>query len=61
MREDEAPVIRPYLLVDDIEVAVKAAEASGGEIAMSCHGNPWPRQEFAFYFQGGIKSGLWER
>ena len=29
MREDEEPVVRPYLLVDDIESAVEAARAAG--------------------------------
>lgn len=33
MRETEEPVVRPYLLVADIEAAAKAAAAAGGEIA----------------------------
>jgi predicted enzyme related to lactoylglutathione lyase len=59
MREDEAPVIRPYVLVDDIEAAVKAAEAAGGEFAMYATEVPG-LCKFAIYFQGGIQYGLWE-
>lgn len=59
MREDEAPVIRPYLLVDDIEAAVKAAEAAGGQIAMRATEIPG-HGKFAIYFLGGVQYGLWE-
>ncbi len=59
MREDEEPVIRPYVLVDDIEAAVKAAEAAGGETAMAATEIPG-HGKFAIYFQGGIQYGLWE-
>ncbi len=33
MHEAEDPVVRPYVLVDDIEAATKAAEKAGAEIA----------------------------
>ncbi len=59
MREDEQPVVRPYLLVDDIEASVKAAQAAGGEIAMSATEIPG-QGKFAIYLQGGIQYGLWE-
>jgi predicted enzyme related to lactoylglutathione lyase len=59
LREDEEPVIRPYVLVNDIEAAVKAAEAAGGEIAMSATEIPGGGK-FAIYIQGGIQYGLWE-
>lgn len=59
MREDEEPVVRPYVLVDDIEAAVKAAEAAGGEFAMYATEAPG-LCKFAIYFQGGIQYGLWE-
>jgi predicted enzyme related to lactoylglutathione lyase len=60
MAEHEQPVVRPYLLVDDIAAAVKQAEASGAMIAhppleIPGHGT------FAIYFRGGIQHGLWER
>ena len=59
MREDEEPVVRPYVLVEDIEAAVKAAEAAGGEFAMYATEAPG-LCKFAIYFQGGIQYGLWE-
>lgn len=59
MIEAEEPVVRPYYLVDDIEAAVKAAEASGAQIAhppmeIPGHGT------FAIYIQGGNHHGLWQ-
>lgn len=59
MREDEEPVVRPYVLVDDIEAAVKAAEAAGAEFAVTATEIPG-HGKFAIYFQGGIQHGLWE-
>ena len=59
MHESEHPVVRPYLLVGDIEAAVEAAQAAGAEIAhppleIPGHGT------FAIYIQGGIQHGLWQ-
>jgi len=59
MNDAEEPVVRPYLLVDDIEAAAKAAVGAGGEIAhppmeIPGHGT------FAIYIQGGIHHGLWQ-
>jgi predicted enzyme related to lactoylglutathione lyase len=59
MREDEEPVVRPYLLVDDIEAAVKAAEAAGGQFAVDATEIPG-HGKFAIYFLGGIQYRLWE-
>lgn len=59
MREDEEPVVRPYILVGDIKSAVKAAEAAGAEFAMYPTEIPG-HGKFAIYFQGGIQFGLWE-
>ena len=59
MHEAEDPVVRPYLLVDDIEAAVEAAKEAGGEIAhppMEIPGHG----KFAIYIQGGIQTGLWQ-
>lgn len=59
MHETEEPVVRPYILVDDIEAAVEAARAAAGEIAH-------PPMEipgfgtFAIFVQGGIHHGLWQ-
>ena len=57
MHETEEPVVRPYLLVDDIEAAATAAAEAGGEIAhlpmeIPGHGT------FAIFIQGGIHHGL---
>lgn len=60
MRDDEAPVVRPYLLVDDVAASVKAAEAAGAQIAMPATDIPG-QGTFAIYVQGGVQQGLWER
>ncbi len=59
MHETEEPVVRPYLLVDDVQAAAEAAAAAGGEIAhppmeLPGHGT------FAIFIQGGIHHGLWQ-
>ena len=59
LRETEAPVVRPYWLVDNIEAAVAAVVEAGGEIAhppmeIPGHGT------FAIYLQGGIDHGFWQ-
>jgi uncharacterized protein len=60
LRETEAPVVRPYWLVDDIEVAVAAAVQAGGELAVSPTKIPG-HGTFAIYLQGGVDHGLWQR
>ena len=59
MRETEDPVVRPYVLVDDIEAAVKAAEAAGATVAIPPLAIPG-RGTFSIYILGGIEHGLWE-
>ena len=59
MHESEAPVVRPYILVEDIESAVEAAKAAGCEIAHPPMEIPG-RGKFAIYIQGGIHHGLWQ-
>ena len=59
MRDTDEPVVRPYLLVDDVEAAVQAARAAGGEIAMPPTEIPG-RGTFAIYILGGIQHGLWQ-
>jgi len=59
MSETEEPIVRPYLLVDDIEAAITKAEESGGEVAhppleIPGHG------KFAIYMMGGNNHGLWQ-
>ncbi|MEM7661413.1 MAG: hydroxylase [Pseudomonadota bacterium] len=60
MRDDEEPVVRPYMLVDDIEAASAIAEANGAEFAMRATEIPG-QGKFAIYILGGIQHGLWER
>lgn len=59
MRETEAPVVRPYLLVDDIEAAVKAAERGGAQVAIPPMTLP-NQGTFSIYILGGIEHGLWQ-
>jgi predicted enzyme related to lactoylglutathione lyase len=59
LRDTEIPVVRPYVLVDDISAAVSAAAEAGAEIAMT------PTEiagygQFAIVIHGGIESGLWQ-
>ena len=59
LRDTEKPVVRPYILVEDIKASVAAAAQTGAEIAMpptriAGHG------QFAIVIQGGIESGLWQ-
>lgn len=59
MRDDEAPVVRPYWLVDDIEQAVTEVKAAGGQIAMEPMELP-EKGKFAIYLLGGNDHGLWQ-
>lgn len=59
LRHDEAPVVRPYWLVDDIQTSVAAAVAAGGEMALPPMEIPG-HGTFAIYLQGGIDHGLWQ-
>lgn len=60
LRDTEEPVVRPYLLVADVEAAVQAAQAAGAEIAHPAMEIPG-HGSFAIYIQGGIEHGLWQR
>lgn len=59
MHAAEDPVVRPYWLVDDIESAVAAAVAAGGEVAHPPMEIPG-RGTFAIYILGGVHHGLWQ-
>ena len=59
MHEQETPVVRPYVLVDDVDEAARKAVESGAELAhepmeLPGHG------KFAIFIQGGIQQGLWQ-
>jgi hypothetical protein len=60
LAEHEKPIVRTYLEVQDIEKAVKDAEAAGGVVAY-----PPTRQgdtgTWAIYIFGDIQHGLWQR
>lgn len=59
MRDSEKPVVRPYLLVADIQAAVDSAKENGAEVAIPPMEIPG-HGTFAIVIQGGIESGLWQ-
>lgn len=59
LRDSEQPVVRPYLLVDDIQAAVDAAAQAGGDIALPPMELPG-HGTCAIVLHGGIESGLWQ-
>ncbi len=59
MHETEGSVVRPYILVDDIEAAAAAAVEAGGAIAHPPMEIPG-FGKFAIFIQGGIHHGLWQ-
>lgn len=59
LRTTEAPVVRPYWLVKDIEAAVAAVVEAGGQIAVEPMRIPG-HGTFAIYLQGGNDHGLWQ-
>lgn len=59
LRQDEDPVVRPYWLVEDMDLALAAVESQGAQVAM------WPTEipgkgKFAIYFLGSNQHGLWQ-
>ena len=60
LRETEEPIVRPYILVDDIDAAVKAAEAAGATVALPPTEIPGGWGTFSIYILGGIEHGLWQ-
>ena len=59
LRPGEAPVVRPYWRVLDVEAALTAAAAKGAGIAMALTDMPG-RGRVAIYIQGGVDHGGWE-
>lgn len=59
LRDTEAPVVRPYLLVEDIKASVEAAAEAGAEIAMPPMEIP-EHGMFAIVIHGGIECGFWQ-
>ncbi|MBF5043794.1 hypothetical protein FGE12_15455 [Aggregicoccus sp. 17bor-14] len=56
----EAPILRTYLEVADIEKAAKEAEAAGALVAYGPT-KQGQRGTFAIVIQGGVQHGLWQR
>ena len=59
LRDTEQPVVRHYLLVEDIQAAVDAAAKSGSDVALppmqlAGHGT------CAIVIQGGVETGFWQ-
>ncbi|NKB34450.1 MAG: hydroxylase [Pseudomonadales bacterium] len=59
MRDTEEPIVRHYILVEDIQATVDAAARSGAEVALppmelTGHGT------CAIVIQGGIETGFWQ-
>jgi predicted enzyme related to lactoylglutathione lyase len=59
LRPTEEPVVRPYVLVNDIKASIAAAAKSEAVIAMEPTEIPGYGQ-FAIVIHGGIESGLWQ-
>jgi predicted enzyme related to lactoylglutathione lyase len=60
LADHEAPIMRTYLAVDDIEKAVEKAKAAGAMIAYG------PMQQgaagtFAIAIQGEVQHGFWQK
>lgn len=59
LRDTEKPIVRHYMLVEDIQATVEAAERSGAEVAV-------PPMELpghgicAIVIHDGIESGFWQ-
>jgi uncharacterized protein len=59
LRDTEAPIIRPYWLVENIDAALTAAAKAGAKIALPPTEIPG-RGKIAIYIQGQIDHGLWQ-
>jgi len=59
LSDTEAPVVRPYVLVDDIEAALAAVVEAGGTVAHPAMEIPG-HGTFAIYLLGGNDHGLWQ-
>jgi len=59
LRDTEAPIVRPYWLVENIEKAVDQVKALGAEIALPPLEIPG-KGKFAIYLLGSIEHGFWQ-
>ncbi|MEO0425126.1 MAG: hydroxylase [Pseudomonadota bacterium] len=60
MHDAENPVVRNYVLVEDIQAAVDAAAKAGAQVALPPMELPG-HGTCAIVIQGGIESGFWQR
>ena len=59
LRDTEKPIIRHYILVEDIQASVNEAENAGAVVAVPPMELPG-HGTCAIVIQGGIESGLWQ-
>lgn len=59
LRETENPIVRHYLLVEDIQATVDAAANCGAEVALPPMELPG-HGTCAIVIQGGIETGFWQ-
>ena len=59
MHDQEEPIVRNYVRVDDVEQAVAAARDTGAFVALEPTELPG-HGTIAIYFIGGIEQGVWE-
>lgn len=59
LRDTEAPVVRPYWLVDDIQAALDAAAKQGAVVVHPPLELPG-KDTFAIYIHGAVDHGLWQ-
>lgn len=59
MRDDEAPVVRHYVLVKDIQATVDAAAEAGAQVALPPMELPG-HGTCAIVIHGGIETGYWQ-
>lgn len=59
MRDTEAPVVRPYFLVENVAASIEAVRAEGAEIAVPPMQLPG-QGTCAIYIRGGVDHGIWQ-
>ena len=59
MHDQEKPIVRTYLRVADIEIAVQEAAQLGAKVALEPVEIPG-QGKIAIYLYGGIEQGLWQ-
>ncbi len=59
MHEEEQPVVRTYVRVEDVDAAAREAERLGAEIALPPVDLPG-HGRIAIYVCGGIQQGIWQ-